>query len=88
MTEAETELLDLILRPEFQDGVPTGTLREDFLKLRRSVALERVPDGFQEDLAAAIAKAKSARDAVNDLGRRHPAVCYGHEGLIAKLGGV
>lgn len=83
MTDAERALLDLIMRPEFSDRPATP----EIMAARRAVALERLPEGFKEQLAIAAAEADAAEMRLRDLGRQHPAICYGSEGLIMKLRG-
>ncbi len=87
MTKAEQELVDFVLTPEFAETLPatTGPLRR-LGEMRLAVARERVPEGYEAELADAQAELAAAQARVNELGRKHPAAAFGPEGIIAKLG--
>lgn len=86
MTEAEQELLDLVIHPDF--GHCVARMQGHATKLlaaRQKVVAERMPDSFTEELQQALIEKKAAEDRLAALGRQHPVACYGEEGLIVQL---
>jgi hypothetical protein len=86
MTEAEQKLIELVMAPDFIHALAAQNHPNavPVLAARLKVAKERVPEGFTDELKAARKKLREAQAAVDALGRQHPNICYGPEGLFAK----
>lgn len=87
MTEAEKELLDLVTHPDFEHCLRSSALPHttQVAAARLKVVTERIPEGFKQELALALADARAAEARVAELGRKHPVACYGEGGLMVKL---